>query len=136
MTLAHRMRLPLLASNAVRYARPRDKELLDVLTCIRHHTTLDSAGRLLGAQRHRHFQNAAAMERLFPDVPGALSASHELSQRLDFTLEDLGYRFPDYPLPAGETPSSYLRQITWNGARARFRPLTARAQAQIKKSWR
>ena len=57
----------------------------------------------------------------------------ELSQRLDFTLADLGYKFPDYPLPPGETPSSFLRQVTWNGARARFRPLTTKAQAQIEK---
>ncbi len=131
--LARRFRLPRIASNAVRYARARDKELHDVMTCIRHHTTLDRAGSLLAAQRRRHFLGAGAMERLFPDLPGALAASAELSQRLDFTLADLGYRFPEYPLPPGETPSSYLRQITWNGARARFRPLTARAQAQIQK---
>ena len=73
------------------------------------------------------------MSELFADRPEALDAAWELSQRLDFTLADLGYRFPDYPLPPGETPDSYLRQVTWNGARTRFRPLTARAQAQITK---
>ena len=131
--LARRLRLPLFASNGVRYARRKDKELHDVLTCIRHHTTLDGAGRLLAAQRERHFKGAAEMAELFADLPEALDAAVELSRRLDFTLADLGYRFPDYPLPPGETPSSYLRQVTWNGARARFRPLTAKAQAQIEK---
>jgi error-prone DNA polymerase len=131
--LAHARRLPLLATNGVRYARPKDKELHDVLTCIRHHTTLDKAGTLLAAQRERHFRTASAMERRFADFPEAIAASHELAERLDFTLADLGYRFPAYPLPPGETPSSYLRQITWNGARARFRPLTSKAQAQITK---
>ncbi len=53
--------------------------------------------------------------------------------RLSFTLADLGYRFPEYPLPAGETPSSYLRRVTWEGARGRFRPLTTKAQAQLTK---
>src|SRR5207249_3335537 len=48
-------------------------------------------------------------------------------------LADLGYRFPDYPLPPAETPDSFLRQVTWNGARTRFRPMTARAQSQIAK---
>ena len=131
--LAHARRLPLLATNGVRYARPKDKELHDVLTCIRHHTTLDKAGTLLAAQRERHFRTAAAMERRFADLPQAIAATHELAERLDFTLADLGYRFPAYPLPPGETPSSYLRQVTWNGARARFRPLTSKAQAQITK---
>ena len=117
----------------MRYARPRDKELHDVLTCIRHHTTLDKAGSLLAAQRERHFQTAATMQRRFADLPDAVDASFALAERLDFTLADLGYRFPAYPLPPGETPSSYLRQVTWNGARARFRPLTSKAQAQITK---
>ncbi|MGH9399363.1 MAG: PHP domain-containing protein, partial [Thermoanaerobaculia bacterium] len=131
--LARRLRLPLLATNGVRYAKPADKELHDVLTCIRNHTTLDGAGALLAAQRERHLKGAAEMAELFADLPGALDHAHELSQRLDFTLADLGYRFPEYPLPPGETPASYLRQATWNGARSRFRPLTAKAQAQITK---
>ena len=61
------------------------------------------------------------METLFPDLPAALDGAWELGQKLDFTLADLGYRFPEYPLPPGETAASYLRQITWNGARSRFR---------------
>jgi error-prone DNA polymerase len=73
------------------------------------------------------------MEALFSDLPQAISHSVELSQRLDFTLADLGYRFPDYPLPPGETSASFLRQITWNAAGVRFRPLTARAQRQLEK---
>ncbi len=131
--IARRLRLPLFASNGVRYARKKDKELHDVFTCIRHHTALDRAGRLLAAQRERHFRGPAEMAGLFSDLPGTLDAAVDLSRRLDFTLADLGYKFPDYPLPPGETPSSYLRQVAWNGARARFRPLTAKAQAQIEK---
>ncbi len=73
------------------------------------------------------------MARRFVDLPQAVTHAFELAQQLDFTLADLGYRFPDFPLPTGETPSSYLRQITWNHARARFRPLSARAQAQLGK---
>src|SRR5205085_12032654 len=65
--------------------------------------------------------------------PAALGGARELASRLDFTLADLGYRFPDFPLPPDETPASYLRQLTWNAARARFRPLTARAQSQLER---
>ncbi len=131
--LARRKRLPLLATNGVRYARARDKELHDVLTAIREHTTLDAAGSLLAAERERHFKDAREMAALFADLPEAIDGAADLAKRLDFTLADLGYRFPDYPLPPGETPASYLRQIAWNGARTRFRPLTAKAQAQIEK---
>jgi len=131
--LARRLRLPLLATNGVRYAKSEDKPLHDVLTCIRHHTHLDAAGSHLAAHRERHLKNAAQMAKLFADLPQALAASVELASRLDFTLADLGYRFPEYPLPSGETASSYLRHIAWNGARARFRPFTAKAQAQVQK---
>ncbi len=131
--LAARLRLPLLATNGVRYARRRDKPLHDVLTTIRHHTRLDEANALLAAQSERHLKGAAEMARLFPDLPRAVAAAAELAERLDFTLADLGYRFPDYPLPPGETVISYLRHLTWNGARVRFRPLTARAQAQLQR---
>jgi error-prone DNA polymerase len=128
-----RQRLPILASNGVRYARAGDKALQDVLTAIRCHTTLDAAGRLLECHRERHLKGAAEMELLFADLPEAIAATAELAGRLDFTLADLGCRFPAYPLPPGETPASYLRHLTWNGARARFRPLTGKAQAQIQK---
>ena len=56
------------------------------------------------------------MAELFADLPAALAGARELAGRLDFTLADLGYRFPDYPLPPGETPISYLRQVVWNAA--------------------
>ncbi len=131
--LARRLRLPVVATGGVRYARPEDKPLHDVLTCLRHTTHLDAAGRRLDAHRESHLKGAAEMTGLFRDLPQALDASLALAGELDFTLEDLGYRFPDYPLPPGETNASYLRQVTWNAARARFRPFTARAQAQVEK---
>jgi error-prone DNA polymerase len=131
--LARRLRLPLVATNGVRYARGEDKPLHDVMTSIRHHTTLDAAGALLGSHRERHLKSAAEMARLFSDLPEAVAASAELADRLDFTLANLGYRFPEYPLPPGESPASFLRHTSWNGAKARFRPFTAKAQAQIQK---
>ena len=131
--LARRLGLPLVATNGVRYARPEDRPLHDVMTCIRERTDLDRAGRMLAAHRERHVKGAREMAELFADLPEAVAASAALAGELDFTLADLGYRFPDYPLPPGETPASYLRHVTWNEARARFRPLTARAQAQIER---
>ncbi|MEM1247751.1 MAG: error-prone DNA polymerase [Acidobacteriota bacterium] len=136
IALAQSMRLPLLATNGVRYAKPFDKRLHDVMTCIRHHTTLDTAGRVVAAERQRYLRSAGEMHELFDDLPEALQASLDLTEELDFTLDDLGYRFPEYPLPPGETPMSYLSQLTWNAARARFRPFTAQAQAQIEKELR
>ncbi len=131
--LARRLRIPLLATNGARYARSGDKPLHDIFTCLRQGTHLDRAGRLLAQHRERHLKSPEQMAALFRDLPEALAASVELASELDFTLENLGYHFPDYPLPPGETTASYLRQLTWNAARARFRPFTARAQHQLEK---
>jgi len=131
--VAKRMKLPLVATNGVRYATPKDKELHDVLTCVREGVHVDKAGRLLGVNRERHIKSAAEMYALFKDLTQAIDGAWELANTLNFTLADLGYQFPDYPLPEGETNNSFLRKITWNSAMSRFRPLTARAQAQIEK---
>jgi error-prone DNA polymerase len=131
--LARRMRLPLVATNGVRYASSADKELHDVVTCIREGRNVDNAGRLLGVNRERHVKSAAEMTRLFADLPEAIDGAWNLANTLQFTLADLGYQFPDYPLPAGETNDSFLRKMTWNAAMTRFRPLTAKAQAQLEK---
>ncbi|MEE2778808.1 MAG: DNA polymerase III subunit alpha, partial [Acidobacteriota bacterium] len=134
--LAGALRLPMLATNGVRYAKQSDKRLFDFLTCLFHKTKLDDAGALVHAERQRHLRSATELAEAFRDLPGAVEHSLELAHELDFTLANLGYRFPEYPLPAGETPTSYLRHLTWNGARAQFRPFTGRAQAQIAKELR
>jgi error-prone DNA polymerase len=133
LALARRLRLPIVATNGVRYARAEEKELHDVLTCIREGRNVDDAGRLLGINRERHIKDGDEMRRLFADLPHAVTNAWELSQRLDFTLANLGYRFPEFPLPPNETPMSFLRKVAWNGATARFRPLHGKAQRQIEK---
>ena len=131
--LAERLRAPIVATGGVRYAAARDKPLHDLMTAIRHHVTVDDAGARFARERQRRLRAPKEMHRLFADLPRAVHAAHELAAELDFTLADLGYRFPDYPVPQGETPISYLRELTWQGARERFRPLTARAGAQLEK---
>ncbi len=131
--LADGLRVPVVATGGVRYATAADKPLHDLMTAIRHHVTVDDAGARLARERQRRLRAPEEMHRLFADLPGAVHAAHELAEELDFTLADLGYRFPDYPVPEGETPISHLRELTWQGARERFRPLTARAGAQLEK---
>ena len=114
--LASAFHLPLVATNGVRFAQPADRPLFDVLTCIRHKTTLERAGRKLVANAERYLKAPAAMARLFGDVPAAIAGTRELADRLEYTMADLGYRFPDYPVPAGETMASFLRKITQAGA--------------------
>lgn len=130
---ARHFRLPLLATNGVRYAKRETKALFDAFTCLHHKTTLDRAGRLLDVNAERHLKSPREMERIFRDLPEALRNTGILAERLDFTLQDLGYRFPDYPVPPGETMMSYLRTVTERGARHRYQPFHEKARLQIEK---
>jgi error-prone DNA polymerase len=129
--LARGLHLPLVATGGVAYAT-RDRRLVhDVFTCLRHHVKLASAGRRLARNSERHLKSAAEMARLFSDLPEAVAQTAELAGRLEFTLTDLGYQFPHYPVPGRDTMMSFLRKRTEEGARDRFRPYHERARAQI-----
>jgi error-prone DNA polymerase len=136
--LARSLRLPLLATQGAQYAKPEERQILDVFTCIRNHRTLDSAGRLLARNSERHIKTSQEMLELFADLPEATTNTLELSSRLEFTLNDLGYEFPRYPVSDGETMDTVLRMRTMEGARNRYlRPgqgeLWCRAQRQIER---
>jgi len=120
VSLARTHGTPLLATNGVLYATRDRRPLLDVFTCAREHTHLDAAGRLLSVNSERHLKGAKQMAQLFCDLPEALTATVELAERLDFTLEKLGYEFPRYPVGEGETMDSMLRRVTMAGVRARY----------------
>jgi error-prone DNA polymerase len=129
--LARGFRVPMVATNDVRCATPADRPLLDVLTCVRHHTTLDAAGRRLARNAERYLKSPEVMAELFSDRRDAFSGTMALAERLEYTMADLGYRFPIYPVPPGETAASFLRHITEVGARDRYRPYHDKARAQI-----
>ena len=101
--LASAFHVPVVATNGVRFAAPANRPLYDVLTCIRHKTTLERAGRRLTWNAERYLKPPEAMSRLFSDMPAAVAATRELADRLEYTMADLGYRFPEYAVPAGAT---------------------------------
>ncbi|MCX6624383.1 MAG: PHP domain-containing protein, partial [Acidobacteria bacterium] len=133
VALARSLKIPLLATNAPRFSTEDQRKVLDVLTCVRHKVTLETAGRLLSANAERHMKTPAEMSRLFADLPEAVANTGEASSRIEFTLEDLGYEFPRYPVPEGETMLSFLTKRTQEGARNRYRPFHERARLQLER---
>jgi error-prone DNA polymerase len=118
--LAETLELPLLATNGVRYATAAERELLDVFTCIRNHAKLETAGRLLERNDERSLRSGEEMRQLFSDLPEAIHNTCELSSRLQYTLAELGYEFPRYPVLEGETMDSFLRKRTQEGFHNRY----------------
>jgi error-prone DNA polymerase len=131
VAIARKLKLPVLATNGVCYARQEQRQVLDVFTCIRHHRVLANAGRLLSRNSERHFKTHAEMAALFSDLPEAIANTSALSSRLQFTLSDLGYEFPIYPVPNGESEIQFLRRRTYEGMIGRYGLENRKARQQI-----
>jgi error-prone DNA polymerase len=131
--LAHKLHLPYFASNGVYYADVEDRELYDVFTCIKNHTTIYDAGKLLSENSERYLKNEAQMRRLFADMPEAVDITDEIAARVNFSMDELSYTFPDYPVVAGETMDSVLRKKVEKAARDRYRYKKKWVQDEVQK---
>jgi len=129
--LAEQHCLPVIATNGVQYAHPGGRQVLDVFTCIREHTHLDAAGKLLTQNAERHLKSDAEMRALFPDRPDAIDNTARLAERLGFSLENIGYEFPSFPVPDGHDMNSFLRTITLFGAQQRYSSISTAVKRKL-----
>ena len=120
--IARSLGLPILATNGVRHAAEYDREVLDLFTAIRNGVELNQAGRLLSSNSTRHIRSGRDMAALFRDLPAAIATTVDLSSRLRFELDDLGYQFPRYPVPDSETTDSFLAKRVAEGIERRYGP--------------
>lgn len=124
---------PIIAVNDVLYHVPERRPLQDVLTCIREHCTLDTAGFRLEANAERHLKAPAEMARLFNGFEPAIARTLEVMERCRFSLDELSYEYPDEPVPPGSTPQVHLEKLAWEGADWRYpRGIPEKVSAQIR----
>jgi len=129
----------LVATNDVRYATPEQRIVHDVLTCAREKRTVDEIGRRLAPNGERWLKSPRQMAALFADRPAALRATREIADRCAFTLADLGYVFPSYETPAGETEQAYLEMLCRRGVETRYAaddPLLPKVRTQLARELR
>ena len=113
--LAAMAKVPLLATNEVLYHDPGRRPLQDVLTCIREKTTIEAIGRKLEANAERFLKPPQEMARLFRDFPEAIAETMRFADKIDFSLDQLKYQYPDEPVPPGKTAQGHLEDLTWAG---------------------
>lgn len=118
--LAAAGRIPLIASNDALYDAPGQRDLQDVLSCIREGVTIERAGRLLEANAERHLKPPQEMHRLFRDAPEAIAEIAHLLARVEFDLGQLRYEYPDEPTPPGWTPQAWLEELVRRRAPMRY----------------
>jgi error-prone DNA polymerase len=112
--------VPLLATNEVLYHHPARRPLQDVLTCIREKITIETIGKRLEANAERYLKPADEMVRLFREAPEAIAETMRFAGRINFSLAQLKYQYPDEPVPPGKTAQRHLENLTWQGAHKRF----------------
>jgi error-prone DNA polymerase len=118
LTLSMRLDLPIVASNDVHVHCPERQPLQDVLTAIRHRTTVAAIGSLGFQNAERHLRPVEALTTLYP--PEILEESCRIAERCRFSLDELRYEYPEELVPPHLSPADYLRQLTYAGAAERW----------------
>lgn len=134
--LAATAKVPLLATNEVLYHDPGRRPLQDVLTCIREKTTIEAVGRKLEVNAERFLKTPREMARLFRDFPEAIAETMCFADKIDFSLDQLKYQYPDEPVPPGKTAQGHLEDLTWAGVDKYFGGIDnidAKLRATLKK---
>jgi error-prone DNA polymerase len=138
LELAERHAAPVIITNEVFYATPDRHRLHDVLTAIRHRTTLDEAQRYLHPNAEHYLKSGAELRQVFGRysrqvVDEGMANAAEIAQRCRFNFELIGARFPGFPVPAGETPFSFLYRLCQDAVREKYRPVTSEVAARLQK---
>ncbi|MCL4139553.1 UNVERIFIED_CONTAM: hypothetical protein GTU68_057063 [Idotea baltica] len=132
--LGARTSAPIIAVNDVLYHAPHRRPLQDVVTCIREHCTVETAGFKLEANAERHLKAPDEMARLFKGFEPALTRTLEIAERCQFSLDELAYEYPDEPVPPGKTAQEHLETLTHEGADWRYpKGVPEKVQAAITK---
>jgi error-prone DNA polymerase len=117
---ARRAGLPLVATNDVHYHCPERRPLHDVLTAVRYGMTVSELGARRFPNAERHLKSPEEMAALFSRCPRAIANGLALTERCQFSLDELRYEYPEEICPPGTTLAQHLADLTWSGARERY----------------
>jgi error-prone DNA polymerase len=106
------------------------KPLQDVMTATRVGRPLTECGFELQGNSERHLRTRLRLAQTYPD--DLLEETLRVAERCSFSLDELAYQYPDEVVPEGETPTSFLRRLTYEGAGRRWpNGMPAKVQLQI-----
>ena len=108
----------------------RRRVLQDTLTALRHRVPLVQAGGLLFSNGERHLRRREVLASVYP--PALLAETLAIARRCTFRLDQLRYGYPQELVPAGHTPTTWLRKLSEDGMRWRWpQGVPPRVQQQV-----
>ncbi|MCJ8139875.1 error-prone DNA polymerase [Falsirhodobacter halotolerans] len=119
-TLAAQWNVATVVTNDVLYHTPARRILQDVITAIRHRTTVEALGHRRERHADRYLKPPEEMGRLFARYPEALARTVEIANRCTFDLGELQYQYPEERADPTLTPQETLSRLTWAGAKDRY----------------
>ncbi len=120
--------LSLFATQRPLFHDPSRKPLHDVLTCILHKTTLREGATRLTLNRERYLKTPEQISFLFRERPDLVARTLEIASRINFSLTELRYRYPQENLPKGKTATEHLRDLCEKGLWWRYGEQITRAK--------
>jgi DNA polymerase-3 subunit alpha len=130
-TLAHRLRIPTVATHDIHYLTPDQSHLQKVQTAIRLNRPLKEINSIETAPPEAYFLAPQEMAKRMPNFPHALAATQEIVERCNLELPLGVLHFPDIPLSAGMSSQDLLRQKAQAGAKKLYGQITPELQAGI-----
>jgi len=121
LDLSEKLQVPLVASNDVHFHTKSRSKLQDALTCVREGTDLNQAGYKIFSNSERYLKSSQQMMSLFKGIPHAVHNTALIAKACTFSPSELRYRYPSEWIPKGFTAQEYLEDLTWKGARERYK---------------
>ncbi len=129
--LARGLDLRVVAANDAHYVHPADHKAHDVLLCIQTGATVDQKNRMALETGEFYLKSGAEMLRQFTGLEDALSNTRFVADQVDLTLDFSRVNLPHFEVPPGETPSSYLRTLSFEGIQRRYGRVTDEQRTRL-----
>ena len=137
LQLARNLGVAVVATNNVHYHVPQRHRLQDTLVAIQHNKTLEETHRERRPNTNFYLKSAAEMAALFDGLPEAVQNPTYIAERCNFDLtQDLGYEFPDYPVPDGYNPQTYFEKLCYDAAVRRYGSITTKVRERLNEEFR
>lgn len=120
IALTKKLNLPVAATQDIHYLNIEDKDAQDILLAVQTNKKITDKDRLTMKHDDFHFRSSEEMKELFKNIPEALSNTVEISERINFNLELGKLKFPNFEVPAGFTPETYIEKLAKEGLKTGF----------------